>query len=128
MAVGLGMLGMLSLPVRAQAQVGVPCSVRIRSLASADYDAATEVLLHGLVVGWEQGLLLLRIPAGTVRVEVGPWAEAIIEKGLTEVQLLAAKRQDEGGQRLVARELRYGGGLVAIRDANGVPLKAERQL
>ena len=122
MAVGLGLLGALSLPIRAQAKVGIPCAVRIRSLASADYDHSTEVLLRGFLVGREKGLLLLKIAAGIVRVDVGSWDEAIVMAAPAEVVVLAAKRQEGAGQKLVAREIRYDGGLVVCRDGNGVPV------
>jgi hypothetical protein len=123
MAVGLSLLGVLALPVQAQATAGVHCAVRIRSRAAADYDHSTEVLLHGLVIGREQGMLLLRIAAGIVRVEVGSWEDAVVKKAPAEVVVLAAKRQEEGRQRLVAREIRFPGGCVTLRDANGAPLQ-----
>lgn len=122
MAVCLSLLGALSLQVRAQARVGVPCSVRIRSLASADYDHSTEVLLRGLLVGREKGLLLLKIAAGIVRVDVGSWDEVIVMAAPAEVVVLAAKRQEDTRQKLVAREIRYDGGFVVCRDVNGVPI------
>lgn len=122
MMVGLSLLGILGLRAQAQATTGVSCAVRIRSLASADYDHSTEVLLPGLLVGREKGLLLLKIAAGIVRVDVGSWDEAIIKGAPAEVIVLAAKRQEGAGQKLVAREIRFDGGCIVCRDSNGVPV------
>lgn len=123
LAVVLFFAGFLAMPVRAQAAATVTCSVRIRPRAAADYDPSTEVLLRGRVIGREAGLILLRLPAGTVRVDAGAWGGAETLAAGSSVEVLASKRQEDGRQRFLAREIRHAEGLVAIRDAQGVPLQ-----
>lgn len=108
----------------AQSTASASVAVRIRPRAAADYDPATEVSLRGLVAGWEGGMILLRIPAGTVRVDAGNWIGAEAIPAGTAVEILAAKRQEEGRQRFLAREIRHAGGILAVRDPQGVPLPA----
>jgi len=40
------------------------------------------------------------------------------------VEITGAKRQDERGQRFLARELRAGSRVLVLRDADGVPVGA----
>jgi hypothetical protein len=81
------------------------------------------VLLHGQVIGVENGLILLRLPAGVVRVDVGSWEGQGTREGRTSVEILACKCQSEGRQRFLAREIRHAGGCVTLRDARGVPVQ-----
>jgi len=110
--------------VLAQSSASATCAVRIRPRAAADYDPATEVSLQGLVAGWDGGVILLRIPAGTVRVDTGNWTGAEALPAGSAVEILAAKRQEGGRQRFLAREIRHAGGVLAVRDPQGVPLPA----
>lgn len=105
-----------------RAQASLPCTVRIRPLAAADYDPGSEVALHGEVTFAGEGLLKVRLACGVVRVEVGrsiAWDGSLV--GQT-VDVLAARRQDDQGQRFLARELRTAGGTWILRDRRGVPL------
>lgn len=97
-------------------------SVRILPRAALDYDLSNEVLLRGQVVAREKDILVLRLAAGTVRVDIGTWAGAGLLLPGTPVEILAAKRQEDGHQRFMAREIRYAGGAMVLRDAQGVPL------
>lgn len=97
-------------------------SVRILPRAALDYDLSNEVLLRGRVVAREKDILVLRLEAGTVRVDIGTWAGAGLLQPGTPVEILAAKRQQDGHQRFMAREIRYSGGSMVLRDAQGVPL------
>lgn len=128
LALGLALVGVVAGPVQAQATVGVPCAVRIRPLAAADYDPSTEVLLRGRVIGRENGLILLRITAGIVRVDAGAWGGSAPYEAASTVEILASKRQEGGHQRFLAREIRQDSGSVMIRDARGVPLPETARL
>jgi hypothetical protein len=117
----LGLVGLIGIPALAQNTNGTPCTVRIRPRAAADYDPSTEVNLRGQVAGWKAGAILLQITAGILPVDTGAWNTAkTLEAGST-VEILASKRVEEGRQRFLAREIRYAGGVLAIRDARGVP-------
>jgi hypothetical protein len=98
-------------------------SVRILPPAALDYDLSNEVLLRGQVVGREKGTLLLRLKAGTVRVDTGSWVGSELVQLGTDIEVVAAKRQEDGHQRFIARELRQAGGTVVLRDAQGVPVQ-----
>ena len=98
-------------------------SVRILPRAAFDYDLSNEVVLQGQVVVQEKDIIVLRLEAGTVRVDTGSWAGSDLLRPGTRIEVLAAKRQDDGHQRFVAREIRYVGGSVMLRDAQGVPLQ-----
>jgi hypothetical protein len=108
-------------PALAQATVGVPCAVRIRPRAASDYDPSREVILRGRVVGREQGLILLRLSAGIVRVDAGAWVGPGSSDANSAVEILASGRQENGRQWFLAREISHAGGRVMIRDARGVP-------
>ena len=120
LALGLALAGFIAGPALAQATASVPCAVRIRPRAVADYDPSTEVVLRGRVMGRENGMLLLRLSAGIVKVNADSWGGSVV--GAPEVEVLASMRVEEGRQRFLAREIRSTEGLVAIRDAQGVPL------
>lgn len=123
LSLALVFMGFLAMPIRAQATAAATCSVRIRPRAAADYDPSAEVLLRGRVIGREAGLILLRLPAGTVRVDAGAWGGAATLEAGSSVEILASRRQEDGRQRFLAREIRHSEGLVVIRDAEGVPLQ-----
>jgi hypothetical protein len=105
-----------------QAKAEATCTVRILPRAAAGYDPSTEMVLRGRVIGRENGLILLRIPAGIVRVDAGAWDEAAAREAGVTLEILASKRQENGRQRFLAREIRHPGGRVVIRDALGVPV------
>jgi hypothetical protein len=97
-------------------------TVRIVPRAAFDYDLSNEVILQGQVVAREKDIIMLRLTAGTVRVDTGSWAGSDLLRPGTRIEVVAAKRQEDGHQRFIAREIRYAGGSVVIRDAQGVPL------
>ena len=97
-------------------------TVRIVPRAAFDYDLSNEVILQGQVVAREKDLIVLRLTAGTVRVDTGSWAGSDLLRPGTRIEVLAAKRQEDGQQRFIAREIHYAGGSVVLRDAQGVPL------
>jgi len=97
------------------------CSVRICPAAAADYDPSSEVLLRGCIAERQGNTLRLRLPFGTVRVDLGSASIEAARVG-QNVEVLASKRQDEKGQRFVARELRFADATQILRDAQGVPL------
>jgi hypothetical protein len=106
---------------QASAHASVPCAVRIRSKASADYNPASEFLLKGKVSEAGNGILKLRLPFGVVRIQVG---SSFHGDSLTigqEVEVVASSWQDDLGQHVVGREIRHGGGILVLRDAQGVP-------
>jgi hypothetical protein len=120
-------LGLLlpALPAAAQGAgtASAPCSVRIRPQAAAEYDLSTEVVLTGTVADLQGSTLRLRLPYGTVRVDLGSAASAASVKVGDPVQVTASKRTEGLSQRFVARELRGAGATVVIRDAQGVPVQ-----
>ena len=93
-------------------------SARIVPRSALDYDLSNEVLLQGQVVTREPGIIV----AGTVRVDTGAWAGSELLRPGTRIEVVASRRQEDGHQRFVAREIRYSGGAVVLRDAQGVPL------
>lgn len=123
LALGLVFLGFAAGPAFAQTTVAVPCTVRIRPRAAADYDPSTEVLLQGRVIGREDGLILLRMAAGIVRVQAGAWQGTPATAGELAVEIIASKRQEGDRQRFLAREIRHAEGRVVLRDVQGVPLQ-----
>lgn len=118
----LALAGGSGVTALAQSTATASIAVRIRPRAAADYDPATEVSLQGLVAGWDGGMILLRLPVGTVRVDTGKWTGAEAIPAGSVVEILAAKRQEGGRQRFLAREIRHAGGVLAVRDLQGVPL------
>jgi len=106
---------------QASARVSVPCAVRIRSMASADYNPAGEFLLKGKVSEVENGILKLRLPFGVVRIQVGRAFKGETLAIGQEVEVVASAWQDDLGQHVVGREIRHGGDLLVLRDAQGVP-------
>ncbi len=121
-------LALLLFAIPALAQVtassgAVPCSVRIRPIAAADYDPASEFTLQGTVIAVLDGALKLRLPFGVIRVQVGQaLRHGTLAVGET-IEVLASRRQDDAGQRFVAREVRTASGTVVLRDAQGVPVR-----
>jgi hypothetical protein len=97
-------------------------TVRILPRAAFDYDFSNEVVLQGQVVAREKDIIVLRLAAGTVRVDTGSWVGSDLLQPGTRIEVLAAKRQEDGHQRFMAREIHYAGGSVMLRDAQGVPL------
>jgi hypothetical protein len=120
-------LALIATPVLAQAaahSATVPCSVRIRPVAAADYDPSSEFTLRGTVTESQAGQLKLRLPFGVVRIQVGTaFPSGTVAVGQV-VEVLASKRQDDQGQRFVAREVRHPGGTTVLRDAQGVPRRS----
>ncbi len=116
-------LVLMAMPVAAQAPVqtaSVPCTVRIRPRAAADYDLSTQVELRGTISEVQAGSLRLRLPFGTVTVELGGSASTLSVG--QSVTVVASKRSSEAGQRLVAREVRGTESTLILRDAQGVPV------
>lgn len=97
-------------------------TVRVLPRAGLDYDLSNEVILRGQVVAREKDILVLRLKAGTVRVDTGSWVGSELAQPGTDIEVVAAKRQEDGRQRFIAREIRHAGGSVVLRDAQGVPL------
>jgi hypothetical protein len=98
-------------------------TVRIVPRAALDYDLSNEVILRGQVVVREKEIILLRLKVGTVRVDTGSWAGSVLLEPGSDIEVVAAKRQENGRQRFLAREIRHAGGTVVIRDANGSPVQ-----
>jgi len=122
-------LALILTPTLSQAQAArssatATCTVRIRPLAAADYDPSSEVVLRGTVVDIQGSTLRLRLACGTVRVEVGTALASLSVAPGQAVEITGAKRQDERGQRFLARELRAGSRVLVLRDADGVPVGA----
>jgi hypothetical protein len=119
-------LSLVVVPGLAQAEpratLAVPCSVRIRAIASADYDPSSEFTLQGTVIALGDGHLKLKVSCGVVTVQTGSaFPGQAISLGQT-LAVIACTMQKEGSQRIVARELRHAGGSHALRDVRGVPL------
>ena len=70
----------------------------------------------------DQGLFLVRIAAGVVRVDAGAWAGPEPRDAEISLEILAARHQENGRQTFLAREIRTASGTVLLRDAQGVPL------
>ena len=119
----LGLLLTLSGALQAQTRLTVPCTVRIRPITAADYDLGSELTLQGRLVGREGRLLLLEFRTGLVRVDPGPSAEAQALLPGSLVAVVAARLQEDGRQRLLARQLRVGDRTQVLRDALGVPVQ-----
>ena len=78
------------------------------------------MVLRGQLVTCEPGQLRMRLRAGVVRVDTGPWPGSLaLETGST-IEVVAAKHQEEGCQRFLAREYRHAGGTAILRDPTGV--------
>ena len=123
LALGLALAGFIAGPALAQATATATATVHIRPRAAADYDLSSEVLLRGQVVVCEKNVILLRLSVGIVRVDTGAWGGAGLLQPETAVEVVAAKWQEDGHQRFIAREIRHAGKLVVIRDTQGVPLQ-----
>jgi hypothetical protein len=95
--------------------------VRIRNLATTDYDPATEFLLRGIVTEARAGLLRVRLPVGVVRIHLGTPLAPPVAVG-HRVEILASRQQDEQGQWFTAREVRTGAGTFVLRDPRGALL------
>ena len=121
LALSLAFAGSVSGLGLAQTTTTVPCLVRIRPRAAADYDPSSEVILRGHVIGRENGLILLRMAAGIVHVDAGAWDGSGPPDPASTVEILASRRQEDGRQRFIAREIRHATGCLVIRDAQGVP-------
>ena len=126
LAMALVVVGSIVWPVLSQASstasATAMATVRILPRAAAGYDPAAEVLLRGLVGGWDGDQLLLRLSAGMVRVDTGSWNTREALAVGSSVEVLASKIQQDGRQRFLAREIRHAQGLNVIRDAQGVPI------
>jgi hypothetical protein len=110
-------------PLMAQAApqtIAVPCAVRIRPRAAADYDPSSELVLAGTVIAAQPGSLRLQLGYGTVRVDLGGAVPAVVVG--QDVAVTVSRLQDDLGQRFVARELRSGEVDQVLRDAEGVPV------
>jgi hypothetical protein len=105
--------------------IGVICSI-IAGSTSATATVTVHIrprvaFDYGQVVAREKEIILLRLKVGTVRVDTGSWAgSALLEPG-TDIEVVAAKRQEDGRQRFLAREIHHAGGSMVLRDAQGVP-------
>ena len=118
------LLVLLAYPTQAAGPscIAVPCSVRIRSFKTADYDPASEFTLSGTVVDCQNGVLRLRLSVGVVRVHLGTaFPRDLMAKGLA-VEILASRGQDEQRQWFVAREVRFAGKVMTLRTAQGLPI------
>jgi hypothetical protein len=111
-----------------QSSASVTCTARIRPREAADYDLSSEVVLQGRVVGQEGGVLLLRIPAGTVRIDAGSDRNVARILANATIEVVGAKLQEGGRQRLLVREIRFAGGYLVLRDPLGRPLPVGVQL
>ena len=121
-ALGLLLATLLAGPAWAQATASIPISVHIRSHVAGGYEPSSELLLRGRVIGRDQGLFLVRIAAGVVRVDAGAWAGPEPRDAEISLEILAARHQENGRQTFLAREIRTASGTVLLRDAQGVPL------
>ena len=108
----------------ARSSATATCTARIRPLAAADYDPSSEVVLAGTVVEIQGSTLRLRLACGTVRVELGSSLSAATLTLGQAVTITGCKRQNESGQRFLAREVRTGSQVLVLRDADGVPAGA----
>ena len=118
-------LALIAAPALAQApsaSASISCSVRIRPIAAADYNPSSELTLRGTVAEVRPGIVLLRLPYGLVRVQVGARLQESTPAVGQSVEVVASKWQDDQGQRFVARELRFNGSTLVLRDAQGVPV------
>jgi len=119
---GVAAIGVICSIIAGSTSATAKVTVRIVPRAAFDYDLSNEVILRGQVVAREKDIILLRLKVGTVRVDTGSWAgSALLEPG-TDIEVVAAKRQENGRQRFLAREIHHAGGSVVIRDTQGVPL------
>ena len=121
-ALALLLATLLAGPAWAQATASIPISVHIRSHAAGGYEPSSELLLRGRVIGRDQGLFLVRIAAGVVRVNAGAWPGPEPRDAKASLEILAARRQENGRQIFLAREIRTASGTVVLRDTQGVPL------
>ena len=65
--------------------------------------------------------MLLQLRAGLVRIDAGSSLAASQLTPGTQMQVVAAKLQEDGRQRLLAREIRTAEATLVLRDALGVP-------
>ncbi len=121
-ALGLLLATLLAAPALAQATATIPISVHIRSRAAGGYEPSSELLLRGRVIGRDQGLFLVRITAGVVRVNAGAWHGPEPRDAEASLEIIAARHQENGRQTFLAREIRTASGTVVLRDTQGMPL------
>lgn len=84
------------------------------------YDPSKEVRLQGVVERTLGGSLLMRMPFGSVQVEVG---RTLAVRAGQAMEVVVSKVMRGGTQRLLARELRMGSKVIQVRDAQGLPME-----
>jgi hypothetical protein len=120
----LALVGLSSVGAQdvANGSFSIPCAVRIRPIASADYDLSNECVLRGEVTAVRDRLLKVRLTFGVIHIEIGNGGGHLgIGEG-QRIEVLACKRQEGLRQWFIAREIRTSSGVLVLRDAQGVPL------
>jgi hypothetical protein len=98
------------------------------------YDTSTEVVVRGTVgkveshtgrMGWAGTHLVVRFDAETLTVHVGP-SSYLAQQGFSfaegdQIEVTGSKVRFEGGDVLVAREIRVGDKSLTLRNRQGIP-------
>lgn len=121
---------LLVAPLFAQGtQAGSLAQVTVRILKAdqwaklGGYDPASEVRLKGVVEQAGGGLLHLRMPFGTVCVELGQAGRKLGFRLGQTLEVVASKVMQNGNQRLLARVVRSESTEIRLRDAQGFPME-----
>ncbi|MBS1767962.1 MAG: hypothetical protein JST05_11250 [Acidobacteria bacterium] len=84
------------------------------------YDPSKEVRLQGVVERTVGGFLQMRMPFGSVQIEIG---RVLAVRTGQAMEVVVSKVMRDGAQRLLARELRIGSTVIQVRDAQGLPME-----
>jgi len=121
---------LLAAPLFAQGtRAGSLAQVTVRILKAdqwaklGGYDLATEVRLKGVVEQAGGGLLHLRMPFGSVRVELGQAGRNLVLRIGQSLEVVASKVMQNGNQHLLARVVRSESTVIRLRDAQGLPME-----
>lgn len=125
---------LLAAPLFAQGtQAGSLAQVTVRILKAdqwaklGGYNLATEVRLKGVVELATGGVLHLRMPFGSVRVELGQAGRNLVLRIGQALEVVASKVMQNGDQHLLARVVVSDSKEIRLRDAQGVPMQEAAQ-
>jgi hypothetical protein len=107
----LMMSAMLAVPLLAQAPASATATARVRLVSQAawqrmaQFSAMSQVRLQGVVEQVEGAEVRLKMPFGTVQVDMGQAGQARVLRAGEALEIVAAKIMVRGSQRLLAREV-----------------------
>jgi DNA/RNA endonuclease YhcR with UshA esterase domain len=123
------------LAVIAAASFATAAGSNAQTKGARNYDPSTETTVTGTVEqvkqvtnkpGWSGSHLVLKTAKGDIEVHLGKTA-FISKKGFVfakgdQVEVSGSKVKYEGADAIIAREVKKGGKVLTLRDAQGVPV------